>query len=226
MDKILKCAIIANGIINNDVKLMNIVKEADIVVCADGGAKHLVRLGLFPDILMGDFDSIDKTILENCIKNRVELIQYPTSKDFSDTELSVMWAIDHGASEIILTGVTGQRMDHTLSNVFLLKKILKNGIKGYIVDDNNEIYLLSKRCFSYAPEISKDICIKGKPGDLLSIIPLSETVTGITLKGLKYPIENACMEMGTSKGISNVFTEKNAMISIKEGSVLITKSID
>ncbi|MBF0302341.1 MAG: thiamine pyrophosphokinase, partial [Desulfamplus sp.] len=162
----------------------------------------------------------------------------------------VMWAIDQGASYITLTGVTGTRMDHTLSNIFLLRSIEQKGVKCRIIDDHNEIFLLSHDSpigeFIYdadrtqLSEQSKDashvdeqyaestrsIYVNGKPGELLSIISVTEEVRGITLKGLEYPLDDATLTFGSSKGISNVFNTETAHISLKYGILLITKSFD
>lgn len=247
--------IVANGNIKDDGLLKHLVNGADVVVCADGGANHLHRIGIFPDLVVGDLDSTEERVRESYIKNRVPILQYPQKKDSSDTELAVVWSIGQGASNIILTGVTGTRMDHTMANVFLLKTIVKKGVAGTIVDDNNEIYLLSHDCFSREHCLSaKDSCkgggredrgdskkriissqsnygcghlsIAGEPGDLLSIVPITDTVSGLTLEGLEYPLTDAVLELGSSRGISNVFTEKTARIFLKEGAVIVTKSRD
>lgn len=241
----MKYLIIANGIAVDDDPLLKLVKEADVVVCADGGARYLKRIGIAPNVLIGDMDSIGDnenlyfTDITTTIssesksleQNQTIVIKYPRQKDASDTELAVLWAVDQGAEYITLTGVTGTRMDHTLSNIFLLKKIGERGVRCKIVDNHNEIFLLSNDLTENHPAdkgASSDcsISIDGKIGDLLSIIPVTQEVEGVTLRGLEYPLNNAVLTFGSSRGVSNVFNQTTAYISIKSGMVLITKSCD
>ncbi len=247
----MKYLIIANGTSIDDDRLLKFVKEADVVVCADGGARYLKRIGIAPNILIGDMDSIEDnenlyfTDITTTIssesksleQNKTIVIKYPRQKDASDTELAVLWAIDQGAEYITLTGVTGTRMDHTLSNIFLLKKIRERGVRCKIVDNHNEIFLLSNDLTENHPadkggssdcSISTDcsLSIDGKIGELLSIIPVTQEVGGLTLRGLEYPLDNAVLAFGSSRGISNVFNQTTAYISIKSGMLLITKSCD
>ena len=247
----MKYLIVANGIIVDSNILLGAIQEADIVVCADGGAKHLKRVNVAPDVVIGDMDSIGddtKFYMNSCVtQNLTTLVRYPERKDASDTELAVFWAIAHGATYITLIGVTGNRMDHTMSNIFLLRTISQRGVECKIVDDHNEIYMLSHD--SSVTESAADIVdttdqlsdplyvkkstvpfrsisVTGKPGELLSIIPATEEVSGLTLKGLEYPLDNATLRLGSSRGVSNVFTEYVAHISLKKGILLVTKSCD
>lgn len=236
----MKILIISNGIIENDSRLVQYTKLSDVVVCADGGVKHLKRVDLVPDVVIGDMDSIGddaKLYIDNYVtQNRTVVIRYPAKKDASDTELAVLWAIKHGATEITLTGVTGTRMDHTLSNILMLHTIAQNGVACKIVDDHNEIYMLSHdipATVASATEIEaphmngiSTISVQGTPGSLLSIIPVTNEVTGITISGFEYPLNNATMKLGSSHGVSNVFTSPVGRISLTHGTVLVIKSSD
>ena len=223
--------IVASGTLHDKGKLTRLIERADVVVCVDGGARHLFRIGSIPDLLIGDLDSIDATHREYYDAHHVKLIRHPREKDATDTELAVEWAIENGATEITLTGVTGVRLDHTLANILLLKSIWERGVKAWIVDDYNEIFLLSHMPYDHSQAIEKGrgggcMTIHGEPGQILSVVPLSSTVKGITLEGLVYPLQNANLSLGASHGISNLFKENTAHISIREGTVLITKSRD
>ncbi len=211
----MKCIIIANGFIKDYERLGELIRQSDMLVCADGGARHFRKMNIPPDIIIGDLDSIDQN--DRCFleDSGVEIIKYPRKKDMSDTQLAVEWAIENKADDITLTGTTGNRLDHTLANIFLLKTISEKGVSCKMIDDYNEIYL-----------VSDNIRLKGCPGDLLSIIPITEKAQGITLKGLEYPLYNAEISMGSSIGISNCFTGYEAIISIKKGILLIIKSQD
>ena len=112
-------------------------------------------------------------------------------------------------------GATGSRLDHTLANISLLKLGVDKGIKIYIADKQNEIYL-----------IDKNITISGKPGEFFSVIPLTQRVEGISISGAKYDLEDAVMEIGNPYGTSNEFREENVKIKIKKGYLLVIISKD
>ena len=207
--------IIASGTLKRRDFFAGIIRLADKIVAADGGARHLRKMNIIPDIAIGDLDSMDNETLAFLEDHNVTLIRHPVDKDATDTELAVQWAMENSATSITLLGVTGTRIDHTLANIFLLEKITRAGILCKIVDDNNEIHLLVDR-----------IELKGEPGDLLSIIPLTRTAGGITITGVDFPLENAEIPLGSSLGISNRFSGTMARISIKSGMAVVTKSKD
>lgn len=211
----MKYIIIGSGSIENDDLLTQVLARADRIVCADGGTGYLAEKEIIPDMVIGDFDSIKDNALAFIQKNSVPVLKYPVRKDASDTELAVLWAMENRASEIIMMGTTGTRLDHTLANLFLMKKIALKGISCRTIDDHNEIF-----------PVLDTLTLKGKPGELLSIIPAGEKVEGVTLTGVEYPLENADISMGSSLGISNCFTRETAVVKIKKGFLLVTKSRD
>lgn len=207
--------VIASGTIKEYDYCKRILSLADKIVAADGGAGHLRKMNLVPDIVIGDLDSMDKETRMFLALNQIALITHPVDKDATDTELAVQWAIESNASSITLLGVTGTRIDHTLANIFLLEKITRAGIMCKIVDDNNEIHLLVDK-----------VEISGEPGEYLSVIPLTRSIGGVTITGVDFPLQNHEMFMGSSLGISNRFTGGIAHISIKNGMAIVTKSKD
>ncbi len=211
----MKCVIIANGDVEYTNDIISIIRDAQLIISADGGARHLRALNILPHVMIGDFDSIlpaDKLFFK---KKKVEMLTFPSKKDHTDSEICVSWAIDNKATDITLLGVTGTRLDHTLANIFLLKELARENIPARIINKNNEIHI-----------ITDHIELNGQPKDLLSIIPVTQKVTGITLKGLEYPLVNADIKMGSSIGISNTFKGTLATISIKKGILIVIKSKD
>lgn len=211
----MKCVIIAGGDLDHSGKIHDLIRECSLIICADGGAGHLRRMNILPHVLMGDFDSIrarDKAFFE---ARDVTVFSFPPQKDKTDSELCIDYALEKNATDITLLGFTGTRMDHTMANIFLLKKLSRRNIPARIIDRTNEIHV-----------VTQSICLEGRPGEYVSIVPISETVRGITLKGLAYPLTDATIEMGSSLGISNIFEEKTATISIKTGTLIVTKSKD
>ena len=211
----MNCVIIANGDLEYNNDIVEMIKTAKLIICADGGANHLKALNILPDVLIGDFDSINTKDYAFFQKKRIKIVKFPLKKDYTDTQLCVSYAIEHKADDITLLGVTGTRFDHTLSNILLLNQLANLNIPARIINRNNEIYI-----------VRDYLELKGRPKQLLSIIPITHEVTGVTLKGLEYPLENATLRMGESIGISNVYKESTASISIKKGLLIVTKSKD
>ncbi len=211
----MKCVIIANGDVEYTSDIIKIIKNAQMIISADGGARHLRTLNILPDVMIGDFDSLNPDNYSFFKKKQIKILNFPLKKDNTDTELCVSYALENKASDITLLGVTGSRLDHTLANIFLLKKLAKLNIQARIIDKHNEIYI-----------VTNFIELKGTPKELLSIIPVTQNVTGVTLTGFEYPLENASMQMGDTLGISNIFKESVASISIKKGALIVTRSKD
>ncbi len=207
--------IVANGEITNYDFFSSFVNSADIIIAADGGIKHLEVLNICPDLIMGDFDSIDSIDKYKQIFTESKVEQFPVDKDFTDSELAITKAIDMGASKITMIAVTGKRLDHTLANIMLLRKLALCGIDAMIVDENNKI--------RYA---DSSIKIDVEIGSNLSIIPISDKVTGLTLKGLKYTLENGIINKSDTIGISNVCVDKSVQILFDLGEILIFESLD
>lgn len=133
-------------------------------------------------------------------------------KDETDTQLAMLKAIELGATDVTFIGVIGERFDHSYANLSLLLYLLNRNIKGKIVNEKNEIYL-----------IDKFIEVEGKKGELLSLLPYSKEVKGIYTKGLFYGLSGQSMDLEMPYGISNVFTEDKATIEIEKGLLLVIK---
>ena len=199
--------IVGNGEVSEKIKPL--LPENAYVICADGGFRHMDKLGLTPDIVIGDMDSVKADL------HGEKTIVYPVRKDFTDSEIAVNYAIDNGFSDLVLIGFTGTRTDHTLTNLLLLKGISERGARAEIIDEHNVI--------RYA---EKENIIRGKKGDIVSIIPIGGDVSGITTEGLDYPLFSETLEFGKGRGVSNVMTGDECRITVKNGSALIIKSKD
>jgi len=211
----MKGLLIANGDIENYYKLKQSVDKYDYIVCVDGGLHHCMRIERIPDIIIGDLDSIDDRGLIFLEKNNIEIIQHPRMKDKTDTELALSHMVNKGFEDISLIGVTGSRMDHTMANIFLLKKFNKEGVKIRVINDNNIIYY-----------VNEYIRLEKRKNINISIIPLTETGSIVTLEGFLYPLDKEYIKFGSTLGISNEITNKYGIIRIKKGDVLIMESKD
>ena len=195
--------------------LKKIKEKSDILICADGGAKHLYKAGLMPNVIVGDLDSIDKETLEYYNKLKVQFYKFPSEKDKTDTEIAIDYAIEKNVSEIILLGVTGTRLDHTIGNIMLLFRLLNQNIKARIVDEHNEIYITDG-----------DLKLEKEDGVFVSIIPIYKDAKEVTLKGFKYETNKLEFKLGTTIGISNEIISEYGNINIKDGTCLVIKSRD
>lgn len=187
--------------------------NGDFVICADSGARHAVSLGVVPDLLLGDFDSIDAETLDAMAAQGVRRLSFPKDKDYTDSELAIEEAIKVGATEILLIAATGTRPDHSLANIFLLRNLVAKGIDARIISGKDEIMLTNKA-----------ITLQGSIGDTLSLLALDPKVTGITTQGLKYPLQNETLYNGSSRGISNIFAAEEVHITLQRGMLLLMRT--
>lgn len=192
------------------------LQNADVIVCCDGGMKHTRALNITPNYILGDFDSCKKEDL-NYYKNLgVEIKTFPTQKDETDMELGLDFALELGGDDIVICGGIGSRFDHTLANAHLLLRLLKKGVRGRLVNEKNCVEL-----------IDSHITLNGKKGNLVSTIPLSMEVTGITLEGFAYPLTDHTLTIDDDiVAVSNVMLQEECKISIKTGYLFVIQSED
>ncbi len=209
------CIIFCGGRITDYEYVKKYTGGASLVIAADSGARHCSELKLKPGILLGDFDSISKSDWDKFNVNGTEIIRYPSEKDMTDSELAVEIALERGCTKVILLGAVGSRLDHTLSNVFLLKKLSDSNCEGLIADEKNEIRL-----------VRDSIKLKREEGVFVTLLPLAGNAVGVSTEGLRYPLRDAVLETGSSWGVSNEFSEDTALVTVKEGYLLVMLSRD
>ncbi len=202
--------VIVSGGYPPDLKLLNsYIDKADKLIGVDGAADLFESFGIIADILLGDFDTADeKNVTAQSIKG-AEVIRLEPMKNETDTEAAVRLALDRGADDIVLLGAIGSRMDHTMSNIALLKLALDSGASMKIHNKNNEIFI----CNDYYE-------IKDRTGQTVSILPLGSDII-VSAKGLAYPLEDLLLAVGSSRGVSNIVKENHADIKIKDGYALV-----
>lgn len=205
----MRAVIIGNGAITNYDIIRKRLRNDDYIICADGGYNHTKELGVKPSVVIGDMDSIGDNDYDG------EIINLPIRKDFTDSEVCVKYILLKHFDEVMMLGFTGKRQDHAISNLLLLKQFADAETKAYIVDENNEIYCTNSENTIY-----------GKKGDIVSIIPITGNLCGVTTKGLDYPLNDETLIFGESRGVSNIMTSDKCTISIKSGFGLIIKARD
>lgn len=214
-----RCLIITGGTIDLDFAGSFLENERfDKVIAVDAGLERAAALGLVPDLIVGDFDTVKPEILEQY--RRMEHIVWDVhqpEKDETDTELALQKAQAIGSGEIAVLGATGGRIDHMLGNIHLLFPCLQKGIEACILDCQNRIYLIDgERTFRSS----------GLWGRYISFLPLTEHVDGITLTGFKYPLLDKDIEIGTSLCISNELIGEEGTITFTDGVLIVVESHD
>ncbi|GAA0861097.1 thiamine diphosphokinase [Paraclostridium tenue] len=212
----MKACILLNGEVNNIDYIKDVIENNDYryIICADGGAKHLYKLNIVPNYIIGDLDSLEESII-NYYKNKyVNFKKFPQRKDETDAQLCIHLAKDLKISEIHLIGALGGRIDHTIANINLMYYIKELGINPIIKSKYEDLYMIE----------NEGINVKGKKGDIISIIPAKGDVSGVTLENLEYPLENAIIKYGNPIGISNVMKSNQCSIKVKNGCLIIVKN--
>lgn len=215
----MKVLIITGGNIDDDFASSFLKKNYyDEIIAVDGGLAFADRSDLSITHLVGDFDTIDGTILEKYIhRSDICVHQFIPEKDYTDTDIAVKLALSlikkHHSEEneemvIHILGGTGSRLDHVLANLQMLKNILDEDVRGIIIDQNNIIEMIRGERVLKREEMT---------GTYVSLIPVTMELTGITLSGFKYPLENASSHFGESLMVSNELLEEEGRIFIKEG---------
>ncbi len=203
------------------------------IICADGGYNIAKKLDLIPSIVIGDFDSFENDNLSNeseaskneisyyinkNTKSNIKVIKLPKEKDLTDTEAALQLAIDNKSEQISIIGGLGRRFDHTMGNIALLKKyaISNSALSIKIIDGLNQIeivnagnYELEKNGYKY-----------------IGLIPITDEISEISSKGLKYNLLNQDLQSTSTLGLSNEFTDETAKISFKQGLLMIVQTND
>lgn len=209
--KINKCIILANG----KPPLKSVInyfqnKNYSDLICADGGGNTALKLKLIPKYIIGDFDSISDLTLKHYSQS-TEIIKIKRQND-TDVEKCLKFAIKNHYSEVILMGVTGNRLDHTFNNLGILLKYFSK-IDIVIVAEN-----------SFLKAYNKDTILRSLPGETISIYGLNNK-TKIISNGLKYSLNNIALPFGIKDSTSNVSTSYKVTLKIKKGAVFVIRDI-
>ncbi|WP_028506243.1 thiamine diphosphokinase [Ruminococcus sp. FC2018] len=179
------------------------------VICADKGVLHAHELGIEPDLIVGDFDSLGYKPDNEC-----EIISFKPEKDDTDLMIAIKEAIKRGKKQIMIYGALGGRLDHTIGNIQALAYAVENCASASLISDSDIAAI-------YAPG---EYEISNKQGFSLSLFSYSENVCGINLSGVKYPLENGCITNSFPIGVSNEITGETAKISFEKGLLLVVMS--
>ena len=206
----INACVLANGEYRHPERLMHVVRKADVLIAADGGANWLATQGLVPNVLVGDMDSVTDQARAAIERQGGRLVTAPRAKDETDLELALLEAVDMGAQQITVLGALGGRIDHALANVYLLALRALRGLDVHLYDGTTYLWLTESWTRVY-----------GERDDLVSLIPLGGDVQGVHTSGLAYPLRGETLYMGPARGVSNVMTETEAIIEVAAGLLLV-----
>jgi thiamine pyrophosphokinase len=202
--------ILANGELPNLEQARTLLRADDYLICADGGTRHAVTLGLTPRLIIGDMDSTEKNILKEFQKANVEIELYHRDKNETDLELAINKAVAINPQEIIIVAALGGRMDQTLANIALLSSVQLSTCNVKLDDGVEEIFFVTNQAQ-----------IKGRSGDVVSLIPWGNPVHGVQTKNLKWQLNDEILYPNKTRGISNEMISDTASVKIKSGSLLL-----
>ncbi len=198
----------------------------DLVVAADSGLMWAQKLGV--DVVVGDMDSVTGEALAEAEARGAEIVRYDPDKAATDLELALQLACERGASSITLVGGHGGRLDHFLGNIALLASLPKE-VKVCALMGETEIAVLhgSQERGSeqeQAGESVSELAIRGKRGQLVSLIPWGADAEGVSTTALRWQLAGETLPLGTSRGISNEMTDTQAEVSLKRGTLLVVSN--
>ena len=208
----MKAAILANGELRYPHQVRALAAQAGLLVAADGGSRHARAVGLRPDLIVGDLDSLTALEREGWVQAGVELIHHPAEKDETDLELALIEAVKRGATEIVVLTALGGRTDQLLANVLLLALPELRKVQACIVEGVETILL-----------IHGEVQIVGEVGDVLSLIPIGGDCHDVWTEGLEYPLAGESLCLSRARGISNVFAEPRATVRLGRGMLLAVR---
>ena len=182
------------------------IKQFESVFCTDGAAVKTRALGIIPDVIVGDMDSIHEADLKYMKEKQVEIYQYPAEKDYTDTYLAIELLRDKGIKDITIWGGTGGRLDHTMANIYASISFVREGMSIVFSEPGLDVHITRR-----------NLKIAGYPGDTVSIFPLGEESARVSLMGFQYPLEEAVLKQELPIGISNILKDEEGYVLVRSG---------
>ena len=205
----MRIIIFANGNLPNLEKARQLIRPDDFILCADGGARHALALGLTPNVIVGDMDSLPGNFRVPDFSG--EFVLFPKDKNETDLELAINHALTLNPDQILILAALGGRMDQTLANIALLNNssLVTHNLR--ITDGVEELFFCRDQ-----------VKVEGRSGDIISLIPWQGEVTGVFTENLRWHLHHETLYPDKTRGISNEMTADVATIQIKSGLLLIT----
>lgn len=198
----MRLIIFANGTLSRPPD----IRPDDLIVAADGGLRHALALGIIPQVLIGDLDSVGAAELQIIEAANSEIRRYDRRKNFTDLELALHYAETQTADQVIIVAALGERWDQTLANLML--PAASSDRRIILADGNQEIHYLAS---------GETLKLDGRAGDIVSLIPLSAEAVGVTTEYLEYPLDDETLFFGSTRGVSNMMLGEHAAITLQRG---------
>ena len=205
----MRAVIFANGTLTDRRTARELLRSDDLIIAVDGGTRRAWEVGVDPHLVVGDLDSLTAEKRERLTSRGAEWSSFPPRKDATDLELALIRAASEGADPIIVLAALGGRVDQTVANILLLTLPEIRGIDVRVVEGEQQAFL-----------IHKESLIEGHSGDTVSLIPIGGDAGGITSEGLEWPLDDDTLRFGATRGISNVLTDTQASVRVRQGLLL------
>lgn len=204
-----RAVIFANGQMRNGEAVRRELLPEDFLIAADGGLRHLRKLRRLPHVIVGDLDSLPKGELRKLERARTRIVHHPADKDQTDLELALDLAVQEGHAPILVIAPFGGRLDQTLANLLLLNRedLRERSIR--LFDGQTEAFVIAGHA-----------SVRGRVGDVVSLIPLASEVQGIVTSGLCFPLHDEPLQPSRTRGLSNRLSDPLASVSVREGRLL------
>jgi thiamine pyrophosphokinase len=194
------------------------LETADLVIAADAGAHWLVAHGRRPDLLVGDLDSIEASLVEELAAAGTQVERHPSEKDASDAELALERAVAVGADRVVLVGALGgPRLDHELANLLLLADSIWDR-------ELDELRIVRGTTVVRAARPARPLRLEAGPGSTVTLIPVGGDAEGVVTTGLRYALSGDRLRLGRSRGLSNVVEQPPASVTVGKGSLLVIET--
>jgi thiamine pyrophosphokinase len=208
----MRAVIFANGEFRDDWGAQGFFRAGDLVIGADGGTRNALSIGVTPDVVIGDLDSLSSDELAAVRQTGSRVVRFSPRKDETDLELALLHAAAQGPSEIIVLAAIGGRLDQTIANLMLLALPELRHLDVQIVDGRQRALIIP--CGTAGRTVS------GRPGDTVSLIPLGGDVCGVMTRGLEWALKDETLVFSRARGVSNVLAGCSACIHVREGVLL------
>ncbi|MGD8997867.1 MAG: thiamine diphosphokinase [Anaerolineae bacterium] len=205
----MRAIIFANGRLTDVQGTRNLLRADDLIIAVDGGTRHAWEVGVDPERVIGDLDSLTPAERERVRSGGAQIISFPARKDETDLELALLRAASEGAESIVVLAALGGRLDQTIANLLLLALPELDGIDIRVVEGPQVAFL-----------IRDEALIEGQPGDTVSLIPLGGDAGGISTEGLEWGLDGDTLHFGPARGVSNVLTVERASVRVRQGLLL------
>lgn len=195
-----------------------LLADADLVLAADSGAEWLTAVGCRPDLLVGDLDSVDATLLAELERSGVPTERHPVEKDETDAELALERAVEIGADAVtVLAALGGPRLDHELANLALIAD-------PRWVGQLRDLRIVRGATLVRPLHGGGTLGLDGGTGAVVTLLPLGGDAVGVRTTGLYYPLDGETLRFGRSRGLSNVVVEASASVSMEDGVLLVIET--